>query len=955
MSHDRFRRIEELFHAAQELQPQERASFLGAACKGDADLQREVESLLNQSSESPLDGRASERVPSLLASHPALAPGAQLGPYRVVGVLGSGGMGEVYRANDARLRREVAIKVLPDHLAHDSQARARFEREARAVAALNHSHICALYDVGPDYLVMELVEGPTLAERIARGSIPVDESLGIALQIAEALEAAHEKGVVHRDLKPGNIKVTPDGTVKVLDFGLAKMPEPSSAEGTPRHSPTVTLEQVTRAGIVLGTAAYMSPEQARGASVDKRADIWAFGCVLYEMLTGKRAFVGETVSDTLVSVMKTEPDLSRVPDKTRKLLRLCLQKDPKLRLRDIGDARILLDETPMAPPRRRILPWVIAGTMAVIALIASVLVWRATRPVNKSLLRLSLELPDFAITPAMLTPGPSVILSPDGTRIVYTGRSTDGVFRLYTRTLDREQSTTLEGTEGAYGPFFSPDGQAVGFFAEKKLKTISIAGGVAMVLCDALSGLGGSWGDDGNIIAAVDNFAGSSSGLLQIASSGGPVNPVRERSPEGNGLWHTWPQILPGAQVVLDTTFSTTMGTFEQATIEAHSLRTGEKKTLLRGGYYGRYLPSGHLMYMHGGTLYSAPMDVKRLALTGPPVPVIEEVAGDADRGFAQMDISRSGTLVYVRGKARKIALTWLDSSGQTRPLGAAPAQYEPNIFFAPDGKRLALSWVERGNDDVRVYDWERDTMTRLTFTGSDGVPVWSPDGKHIAFSSTKGGGADNLYWMRADGAGEAVRLTEGKNSQYAFSFSPDGKRLVFAEIDPHTNVDLWTLPLEGAESDYPRVGKPEPLLVTPFNEMTPMISPDGHWLAYCSDESGRNEIYVRPFPGPGGKWQISTAGGDRPVWSKKAPELFYRSSEGMMVASYTANVEAFAASKPRLWAAKKDLGGFFDLAPDGKRFVVGQSEGSEQNTPTRVTFLLNFADELQRRVPARK
>jgi len=896
MNPDRLRRIEELFHAARERQPLERGAFLAAACKGDASLQQEVESLLDQESEL-LHAPAWQQGPSLLAGQQALAPGAQLGRYRVVGILGSGGMGEVYRATDARLRREVAIKVLPEHLAHDSEARARFEREARAVAALNHPHICALYDVGPDYLVMELVEGPTLAELIARGTISLDESLRIARQIAEALEAAHEKGVVHRDLKPGNIKITPDGAVKVLDFGLAKMPELSSPEGTPEHSPTV--EQATRAGIVLGTAAYMSPEQARGASVDKRADIWAFGCVLYEMLAGKRVFAGETVSDTLASVLKTEPDLSPVPAKTRKLLRLCLQKDPRLRLGDIGDAKILLDETSPEPTPRRTLPWVLAGTMAVIALITSLVVWRATRPVSQPLIRLSMEPPDFVITPPMLTPGPSVTLSPDGTRIVYTGRGMDGVIRLYARTLDREQSALLEGTEGAYGPFFSPDGQAVGFFAGKKLKTISIEGGGAMALCDALVGLGGSWGDDGNIIVALDNYARNHGTLSQIAANGGAVRPVKELTPEKGAVWHTWPQVLPGAQVVLYTTFFATMGTFEQAIIEAQSLRTGERKTLLRGGYYGRYLPSGHLLYMHGGTLYAAPMDVKRLTLTGSPVPVIDEVAGGADIGLAQMDISRSGTLVYVQGKARKTTLTWLDGTGQTRPLRATPAEYEPSLHFAPDGHRLALSLTERGNDDLWVYDLDRDTMTRLTFTGSDGIPAWSPDGKHIVFSSTRGGGSDSLYWMRADGGGEVVRLTEAKHPQFAFSFSPDGKRLAFAELDPQTNVDLWTLPLEGAESDHPKAGEPEPFLVTPFNEMMPMISPDGHWLAYYSDESGRDEVYVRPFPGPGGKWQISTAGGDKPVWSKKTRELFYRSSEGMMVASYTANVEAFVASKP--------------------------------------------------------
>ena len=583
--------------------------------------------------------------------------------------------------------------------------------------------------------------------------------------------------------------------------------------------------------------------------------------------------------------------------------------------------------------------------------VVAALVWRGAGRVSQPLISLSVDLPDFSITQPMLTPGPGVILSPDGTRIVYTGRGTDGGFRLYTRTLDREQSSVLEGTEGAYAPFFSPDGQSVGFFAGKKLKTISIAGGGATVLGDTLGAIGGSWGDDGNIVFALSKLDDKHSTLWQISSSGGSMRPVMEIRPEKNTVWYTWPQVLPAAQEVIYTAFDATQGTYEQANIEALSLRTGERKTLLRGGYYGRYSPSGHLLYIHRGTLYAAPMDSKRLTLSGPGMPVVDGVASSEENGLAQMDISRSGTLVYMRGKAHSLTLNWLDNTGQTRPLRGTPTQYEAGIHFAPDGKRLALGITEHGNDDLWVYDWERDAMTRLTFTGTDGIPLYSPDGKHIVFS--RAAETDNLFWMRADNAGEAVRLTDSKNSQFAFSFSPDGKRLAYAEIDPHTNVDLWTLPLDDAGSDHPKVGKPEPFLVTPFNELSPIISPDGHWMAYSSDESGRQELYVRPFPGPGAKWQISTAGGDKPLWSRKAPELFYRSGEGLMVATYSANGGTFVASKPRLWAAKKDID-FFDLAPDGKRFAVMQGEGPEEITPTQVTFLLNFFDELRRRVPAK-
>ena len=872
-----------------------------------------------------------------------LSNGTRLGPYEILAPIGAGGMGEVYRARDTKLDREVAIKVLPPSFAQDPERLARFEREAKVLAALNHPNIAQIYGVEDRALVMELVPGESI-----KGPLPLETALNYAKQIAEALEAAHEKGIVHRDLKPANILVTPAGVVKVLDFGLASVLNRDREEGDPANSPTLTISQ-TRAGMILGTAAYMSPEQARGKAVDKRADIWAFGVVLYEMLTGKRLFDGETVSDALAHVLTKEPDWEQVPAKVRRLLEACLQKDPKQRLQAIGDWRLLLTDVQpqVAAPSRSRLGWVTAG-VAIIAIIAGAGWWRATRPVSQPLIRLSLDLPEFALTPNVL-PGASVALSPDGRRIVYTGRGTDGAFRLYTRTLDQEQSAPLAGTEDAYGPFFSPDGRTVGFFASGKLKKISLDHGQAVALCDVAQGWGGSWSDDGNIIwAANDNTI-----IRRIPSDGGSVEPVTKLKVGDSE--HGWPQVLPGAQEVLFTALPA-LGSNEDSSIEVQSLRTGERKTLVRGGYFGHYAPSGHLLYMHQGTLYAAPLDVKRLELTGPTVPVIDEVASDGANEFAHVNFSQNGTLAYVRGKAASQKLVWMDGTGQTQPLRVTPAQYKGTIRFSPDGKRLAMGVLEGGKANIWVYEWARDIMTRLTFTdGFDFSPVWSTDGKHIVFASsrhrdTRG---DNLYWMRADGAGEALRLTASDNDHFPFSLSPDGKHVAFLEKSPKTGYDLWTLPLEDIESGHPKPGKPEPFLVTPFNEDEPMISPDGRWLAYISDESGRNEVYVRPFPGPGGKWQISTTRGVHPVWSKKSPELFYQSGEGVMVASYTTNGEAFVASKPRLWAEKKDLGDYFDLAPDGKRFAVVQAEASEQQAPPHVTLLLNFFDELRRRVPA--
>jgi Tol biopolymer transport system component len=583
--------------------------------------------------------------------------------------------------------------------------------------------------------------------------------------------------------------------------------------------------------------------------------------------------------------------------------------------------------------------------LGVIAAAALALLWQAARPVSRPLLRLSVDLPNLALTEP--SSSPSVALSSAGTRVVYTGRSPNGTLQLYTRALDQERALPLAGTEGAYSPFLSPDGQTVGFFADGKLKKVPLEGGEVTVLCNAPKGVGGSWGDDGTIIAALD----ASGGLSHIFPNGGLVQPVTKLRPESSDFAHNWPQVLPGAEAVLFTAVSTNSN-IPDATIDVQLLRTGERKTLVRGGYYGRYAPSGHLVYMRGRTLYAAPMDPKKLTLTGPAVPVIEDIAISSVWGTAQMDFSRNGTLLYVRRKPDGKTLTWLDNRGKTHVLRAEGEEYSPAVRLSPDGKRLALAVAGSDSVDVWVYEWERNTMTRLTFGSHSWWPIWSPDAKHIAFMSSKHGEAANLYYMRADGAGEAVRLTESKNRQIPYSFSPDGKRLAFFEFNPQTQTDIWTLPLEDPNGDNPKAGKPEPFLVTPFDERAPMISPDGRWLAYESNASGRNEVYVQSFPGTTGKWQISTGGGDRPVWSRKAQELFYRNTEGIMVASYSVRGEAFAANKPQLWTAAKDLGMYFDLAPDGKRFVIVQADESQKSSLEQVMLLENFFDELRRRAP---
>ncbi len=889
----------------------------------------------------------------------------RIGHYEVGEKLGEGGMGVVYRARDSKLGRDVALKVLHPAVADDPERLARLQREAQVLAALNHPNIAHIYGIEGTALVMEYVPGETL-----RGPLPVDEAMAVARQIADALEAAHEKGIVHRDLKPGNVKVTPDGTVKVLDFGLAKAlaGDPQTAV-TLANSPTLSMA-ATRAGMILGTASYMSPEQARGRTIDRRTDVWAFGCVLYELLTGKQCFGGETVTDALAAIVTKEPDWSALPPGSPvELLRLCLQKDPKQRLRDIGDAALVTGTVPgqaqaPAPGRQSAifnLQSVISWALILVLTISLAVLWKNTRPVARPLQRFNVEL-GTELGPAV-SYGAAAIISPDGSRVVFAGRGPDGKTRLYTRLLDQAQASPLVGTEDPRDPFFSPDGQWVAFFAEGKLKKTTVQGGAPINLCDAFDARGGSWGEDGQILFAPD----TRSGLLQVPSAGGSPKPATELRKDHVESTHRWPQVVSTSQgqAVLFTVASGP--NYDESHIDVQLLSTGRRATLQRGATYGRFLPSsignaaGHLVYVHQGTLFAAPMDLGRLELTGPASPAVEGVVCNTGNGGAQFSFSQTGILTFLSGgeSGGVRTLVWLDSAGKTSPLraGSAPQGRYFTPRLSPDGKRIALT-VAGVNMDLWVYEWERDTMSRLTFAPeADSYPVWSPGSKHIVFSSMRGGSIGSLYWMRADGAGDAVRLTESAYQQFPFSISPDGKWLAYQEQRPESSWDLWIMPLDLSDPDHPKPGKPEPFLVTPTVESQPRFSSDGRWLAYASQESGASEVYVRPFPGPGGKWQISTGGGLMPVWSPNGRELFYRTQDSrIMVAEYTTTGDTFTAGKPRLWSERRffDTGTFpnFDIAPGGKRFLVmAQPSGEGQQKPsTQLVFLLNFTDELRRK-----
>ncbi len=739
----------------------------------------------------------------------------------------------------------------------------------------------------------------------------------------------------------------------MLDFGLAKAFEGDPSSVDIGNSPTLS-QAATMQGVILGTAAYMSPEQARGKAVDKRTDIWAFGCVLYELFTGKQAFQGEDITEILAAVVKSEPDWSALPAatpvKVRDLLRRCLQKDRRQRFHDSGDVRIEIEDAIAAPKDSGVaqaasastskLLLAVAATVTVIAVAALFGWWRATRPVERvlrPLVRLDVDLgPDVSLGSPQ---GTDAIISPDGTRLVYVSQN-----RLFTRRLDQPSATELAGTQGAFAPFFSPDGQWVAFFSSGKLEKISVEGGSAITLCDSGPGFrGGSWGEDGSIIASLS----TNGGLSRIPSAGGSPTPVTDL--QNGEITQRWPQILPGGKAVLFTADAITT-TFDGANIEVMSLGDHRRKTLVRGGTFGRYLPSGQLVYMNHGTLFAVPFDLGRLEVHGTPVPVLDQVGYNAAQGPAQFDFSQTGTLIYRSGGAGSGLFTveWLDGAGKTQSLLAKPGSYGlPSL--SPDGQRLAIQVTEGAGTDIWIYGLQRDTMTRLTFTGNANDPVWSLDGQYIAFRTVGGG----MSVIRSDGSGKPQQLTHSDNLQAPWSFAPDGKRLAFMGQGSKTSWDLRTVPLE-SDGEGLRAGKPEVFLQTPADERYPSFSPDGRWIAYTSSESGSFQVYVRAFPDKGGKWQISNSSSAYPMWSRNGHDLFFETLDNhIMAAAYTVKGVSFVADKPRMWS-EKQIGGAvntvknFALAPDGKRIIalmpVETAEGPES------AELRNFPRKLLRR-----
>jgi len=865
----------------------------------------------------------------------AIERGTRLGPYEIVSRIGAGGMGEVWRGRDTRLERAVAIKILPAEFAHDAKFKIRFEREAKAISQLNHPNICTLYDVGENFLVMELLEGESLADRVARGPLSVAEVLKYGVQIAEALGKAHREGIIHRDLKPGNIMLTKSGA-KLLDFGLARR------EMVEIRAESMTVQKpVTEEGTIVGTFQYMAPEQLEGQEADARTDIFALGAVLYEMATGNRAFQGSTKTSLIAAIVTGEPPpISQLqplaPPALEHVIKKCLAKDADGRWQsaydiaeelrwtgEIGSASGAIEVPQM---RRAAKQWRLAAVSSLVVaavVITVVMTWRGSHSDRPAVMR-------FTLPVAGSEHPPVFAVAPNGHEIVY-GAGDGEITRLYRRAIDQSESTPIEGTEGAVQPFFSPDGKWIGFFARHKLMKVATSGGQPLAICTATQPRGATWGDDDTIIFCPFFY----SGLQRVSATSGSPQKLTTVDPKQAERSHRWPHLLPGSKVVL---FSVGYGeSWDDAKIVAQRLDTGERKVIINGGYDGRYLPTGHLAYLRGTSLYAVGFDPKRLATRGQPIEIVKDVRNNAAGagGFAFAD---NGMLAYFSGTALREGRVPLivNRHGDPQPMTTLPMENISVPRLSPDSTKLA---GEKGSE-IWVFDLRRGTSSRLTTGPRSTFPVWSPDGKRVAYASERNG-PYNLYWRAADGSDQEQLLARSDVSSGPTDFSPDGKQLLIESVSEPTGIDVVALSLTDRRVNA--------VVQSENDESSGVFSPDGRWIAYVSDETGRQEVYVRRAFGEGGKYQVSTDGGTQPAWRRN--EIFYRRGSGMMAVTVRTEPE-FAADTPRLLFEMPFSD--FDVTRDGQRFVIIQQKEKSAG-PDHLNVVVNWFDEVRARMRAER